>query len=93
MKTYFPRKFRPLSWLSMVLRGMAYLLRHWVLLLIVALVISPVGPHLLVWYTYTDYGAYKDMNDCVYLCWRGLVERDYGDICPVIMIIDWRTEG
>lgn len=92
MKIYSPRKFRPLSWLSLLLRGIAYLLRHWVLL-IAALVISPIGPYLLVWYTYTDYGAYKDMNDCIYLGGRGLIERDYGDICPVIMIIDWRTEG
>ena len=91
MKTYSPRKFRPLSWLSMVLRGITYLLRHWLLLLIAALVISPVGPHLRVWYTYTDYGAYKDMSNCIYLGGRGLIERDDGDICPVIMIIDWRT--
>ena len=49
MKTYSPRKFRPLSWLSMLLRGIAYVLRHWLVILIAVLVISPVGPHLLVW--------------------------------------------
>lgn len=93
MKTYSPKKYRALSWLSMCLRSITYLLRHWFVLLIAALVISPVGPHLLVWYTYKDYGAYKDMNDCIYLGGRGLVERDDGDICPVIVIIDRRNKS
>ncbi|PTQ98744.1 hypothetical protein C8R30_10921 [Nitrosomonas nitrosa] len=92
MKTYSPGKFRPLSWLSLLLRGIAYVLRHWLVILIAVLVISPVGPHLLVWYTYKDYGAYKDMNDCVYLGGRGLVKRHDGDNCPVIVIIDRRIE-
>ncbi|MBX3639759.1 MAG: hypothetical protein KF888_04495 [Nitrosomonas sp.] len=92
MQPYSPRKFRPFSWLSVLLRSLAYLLRHWFLLLIAALVISPVGPHVLVWYSYVDYGAYRDMNDCIYLGGRGLVERDYGDTCPVIVIIDRRIE-
>ncbi len=91
MKTYSPKKYRPFLWLSMLLRGVVYLLRHWFLILVAVLVISPVGPHLLVWYTYTNYGAYKDMNDCIYLGGRGFVERDYGDTCPVIAVIDRRT--
>jgi len=74
----------------MLLRGVVYLLRHWFLILVAVLVISPVGPHLLVWYTYTSYGTYKDMDDCIYLGGRGLVERNYGD-CPVIVIIDRQT--
>tara|TARA_R110000782_G_scaffold241116_1_gene327580 strand:+ start:471 stop:752 length:282 start_codon:yes stop_codon:yes gene_type:complete len=92
MKTYSPRKFRPFSWLSMLLRSIAGLLRHWFLILIAAWVIFPVGPHVLVWYTYVNYGTYKDMNDCIYLGGRGLVERDYGDTCPAIVIIDRRIE-
>lgn len=92
MKPYTPQKTRPLSWLSMLLRGIAGLLRHWLLISIAVLVISPVGPHLLVWYTYRDYGTYKDMNDCVYLGGRGLVKRHDGDNCPVIVIIDRRIE-
>ena len=63
MKTYSPKKFRPLSWLSMCLRGTVYVLRHWFVILIAVLVISPVGPHLRVWYTYKDYGAYKTEID------------------------------
>lgn len=92
MKMYSPQKFRPFAWLSVLLRSTAYLLRHWFLLLIAALMISPVGPHLLVWYTYKDYGAYRDMNDCIYLGGSGFIERDYGDDCPVIIIIDRRDK-
>lgn len=92
MKMYSPQKFRPFAWLSVCLRSIAYLLRHWFLLLIAALMISPVGPHLLVWYTYKDYGAYRDYSDCIYLGGRGLLERDYGDDCPVIVIIDRRDQ-
>ncbi len=88
MKTYSPRKYRLYWWLSRSLRGLVYLLRHWFLLLIAALIISPVGPHLLVWYSYTDYGAYKGMNECIYLGGGGLVEINDGDICPVIVIMD-----
>ena len=90
MKTYSPRKFRPLLWASTLLRGLAYLLRHWLLIVIAALVISPIGPHLLVWYSYTDYGAYKGMNECVYLGGGGLIEINDGDICPVVVIFDRR---
>jgi len=88
MKTYSPKKYRLYWWLSMSIRGLVYLLRHWFLLLIAALIISPVGPHLLVWYSYTDYGAYKGMNECLYLGGGGLVEINDGDICPVIVIMD-----
>ncbi|KIO48281.1 hypothetical protein [Nitrosospira sp. NpAV] len=91
MKTYSPKKYRPFAWLSVFLRGVTYLLRHWFLLLIAAWVISPVGPHFLVWYTYKQYGTYRDYNDCVYLGGRGLIERNVGDDCPVIVIIDRRT--
>ncbi|MXS77910.1 hypothetical protein ABF87_08020 [Nitrosomonas sp. JL21] len=92
MKMYSPQKFRSFSWLSVLLRSLAYLLRHWFLLLIAALMISPIGPHLLVWYSYKDYGAYRDYNDCLYLGGGGLLERDFGDDCPVIVIIDKRDK-
>ena len=90
MRTYSPRKFRPFFWASKLLRGMAYLLRHWFLILIAILILAPTGPHLLVWYSYTDYGAYRGMNECVYLGGGGLVEINDGDICPVIVIFDRR---
>ncbi|MCB1950006.1 hypothetical protein [Nitrosomonas sp.] len=72
--------------------GLAYLLRHWFLILIAALIISPVGPHLLVWYSYTNYGTYKGMNECIYLGGGGFVEINDGDICPVIVIMDRRDK-
>ena len=43
MKTYSPKKYRPFAWLSVLLRSMTYLLRHWLLLLVAALVISSSG--------------------------------------------------
>ncbi len=92
MKTYSPKKYRFYWWASISLRGLVYLLRHWLLVLIAALMISPVGPHLLVWYNYRDYGAYKGMNECLYLGGGGLVEMNDGDICPVIVMLDRRTE-
>lgn len=90
MKTYSPRKFRPLLWASTLLRAMAYLLRHWFLLLIAALIISPIGPHLRVWYSYTNYGSYKRMNECAYLGGGGLIEIKDSNVCPVIVIFDRR---
>ncbi|SEP76890.1 hypothetical protein [Nitrosomonas ureae] len=92
MKMYSPQKFRPFAWLSVLLRSTAYLLRHWFLLLIAALMISPVGPHLLVWYTYKDFNGYRVYNDCLYLGGGGLVERPDDDICPVIVILDRREK-
>jgi len=92
MKTYSPKKYRIYWWLSTGIRGLVYLLRHWFLLLIAALIISPVGPHFLVWYSYTHYGAYKGMNECIYIGGGGLVEINDGDICPVIVIMDKRDK-
>lgn len=92
MKMYSPQKFRPFAWLSMLLRSTAYLLRHWFLLLIAALMISPIGPHLLVWYTYKEFNGYRVYNDCLYLGGRGLLKRDNSNDCPVIMIIDRRDK-
>ncbi len=88
---YSPQKFRPFAWLSILLRSMAYLLRHSFLLLIAAWMILPIGPHLLVWYTYKDFNGYRVYSDCLYLGGGGLVELNYDD-CPVIVIIDRRDK-
>ena len=92
MKMYSPQKFRPFAWLAVLLRSTAYLLRHWFLLLIAALMFSPIGPHLLVWYTYKDFNGHRVYNDCLYLGGRGLFERDNSDDCPAIVIIDRRDK-
>lgn len=92
MKMYSPQKFRPFAWLSSLLRSMAYLLRHWLLLSIAVLMISPIGPHLLVWYTYRDYGGYRVYNDCLYLGGGGLMEFDNWGDCPVMIILDRREK-
>ncbi len=93
MKMYSPQKFRPFAWLSVLLRSTAYLLRHWFLLLIAGLMISPIGPHLLVWYTYKEFNGYRVYNDCLYLGGGGLVELDYSSSdCPVLVIIDRRDK-
>lgn len=89
MKPYAPKKLRPLRLLSELLRGLASLLDLWPLLLLVALLLSPVSPHLRWTYTYEQHGNQRYYHACTYLGVRGLVPFPvvYGD-CPVILMIN-----
>lgn len=93
MDTYRPRKFRPWAVPALVLRMVIYLLRHWPLFLIAALILSPVGPHLRIQYTYYDRGGDKHMIACDYFGSRGMITHRFGGRCPIVAIIDTRKIG
>lgn len=91
MTHYRHRKISLLRIVSMILRKLGGLISIWPLLLIAALVISPVGPHLRVQYTYELRGTHRQMIDCEYLGARGFTKYiRYGE-CPVIVVLDTRA--
>ncbi len=94
MHIYKPRKLRPYVLLAFVLRGVNYLLGYWLLLLIAAFFLSPVGPHLRIQYTYTQ-GPFGERSyvACDYLGSRGMIAARFGDQCPVLAIIDARRRN
>jgi hypothetical protein len=90
MTRYKHRKIAPLRILAMGLRGLGRLMNRWPLLLLVGFLISPVGPHLRVQYTYELRGSYRHMLDCDYLGSRGFITTvSYGE-CPLIVMLDAR---
>ncbi|CAA0099546.1 Uncharacterised protein [Halioglobus japonicus] len=92
MSRYTHRKVRPLRIVAMLLRGVGRLLARWPLLLLVGFLISPIGPHLRVQYTYELRGTHRQMLDCDYLGSRGFVTYvRYGE-CPLITILDNRED-
>ena len=90
MSHYQHPRTRPLRIIAMLLRGCSRLLGKWPLLALAGLLISPVGPHLRVQYTYEMRGTYRQMLDCDYLGSRGMVSYvRYGE-CPLIVMLDTR---
>lgn len=90
MTRYAHKKIKPLRVVAMGLRGLGRLLRQWPLLLLVAALVSPVGPHLRIQYTYELRGSYRHMLDCDYLGARGIITiASYGD-CPLAVMLDTR---
>ena len=75
----------------MVFRGMAGVFSAWPLLLIVFVIVSPIGPHVLWEYSYRDFrDGYRVYYSCTYFGSRGPVDYMHGDDCPLIAIIDRR---
>jgi len=90
MTLYIPRKRRRFALTAFAIRSLARLFDHWLLLLAVALVASPVGPHLRIQYSFIDDGGGRQtMIECDYFGSRGMVRKP-GPNCPVITIIDTR---
>lgn len=71
-----------------VLRGTAALLEALPLLLLVAVLLSPIGPHLLWTYSYAGPDEPAFRTNCVYLGTRGFVRNSRGMGCPRVAIID-----
>lgn len=90
MSHYKPKRFRATKVFGYFFRGIAELLSRWPLLLLVAFLVSPVGPHLRYQYTYEDRGSYRYMLDCEYLGSRGFVRYYANGECPFFVIIDQR---
>ena len=74
-----------------LLRIIGALLERWPLLLVVAFIVSPVGPHMRLKYTY--YGSFesKVYKRCWYLGSRGVIEPlGLTPNCPVFVVLDAR---
>ncbi|WP_321337329.1 type IV secretory system conjugative DNA transfer family protein [uncultured Cohaesibacter sp.] len=72
------------------------LLRFWWVALLIAFMASPVGPHMLVWYQYSQYGSHgaKSYFNCHYLGSRGVIQPSVPASCPIFIFTDsrhWRT--
>ena len=91
MSRYTHRRTRPLRLIAMLLRGLARLISQWPLLLMVGLLISPVGPHLRIQYTYEQRGSYRHMLDCDYFGARGVIRHARFGECPFIIVLDSRA--
>ena len=91
MNHYTPGKLRRWTLPAMALRALAYVLKHWFVFLIAAVLISPVGPHIRIQYTYVPgWADHKTMLDCRYFGPRGMVRKTFGTDCPFFAVIDTR---
>ena len=90
MSYYKPTRIRWGRVLAYFIRGIAGLLERWPLLLLAALIISPIGPHVRMQYVYEQHGSYHYMLRCEYLGSRGFVNHVEAGRCPIITIIDTR---
>lgn len=89
MSLYTHKKITPLRVVALCLRGLVKLLNAWPLLLVIAFIASPVGPHLRWTYEYRDISRnYRVYISCQYVGSRGMVNYMRGDTCPLLTIID-----
>lgn len=91
MTPYRPRQLRPWRVSALALRALAALLSLWPLLLVAAVLLSPVGPHLRWSYVYQERGSQRHYLDCLYVGSRGWVRYREGHACPLVTIIDRRV--
>jgi hypothetical protein len=90
MSVYQHRKIYPLRIVALLLRGLSTLLGSWGWLLMAAIILSPISPHVLIQYRETTYGTYRTQFDCEYFGSRGFVKYAPKGNCPWITIIDRR---
>ncbi|MCG8380710.1 MAG: hypothetical protein MJA28_00620 [Gammaproteobacteria bacterium] len=90
MSHYKPKRIRWGKIVAGFFRSLAGILERWPLLLIAVFILSPVGPHMLLNYTYEQRGSYKYMLSCQYLGSRGFVHYVAMGECPYFKIIDSR---
>lgn len=90
MSYYKPKRLRWGRVVAGVTRGIAGILIRWPLLACAALIVSPIGPHLRIQYTYEQRGIYRYMLSCEYLGSRGFVNFIATGDCPLVTLIDRR---
>lgn len=91
MSYYKPKKIKPLRLVAMVLRGIARSFSAWPLILIAAIVVSPISPHMRWNYHYQDFGSGNRIyTACEYLGARGYVSYMRDGDCPFITLVDRR---
>ncbi len=92
MKIYKPILIRPLRLMAMALRGLAALLSEWPLLLFAAVVVSPVGPHVLIDAPDQRHTHPQAQVICTYIGFRGRAEMLYRGGCPLVTLVDCEGE-
>ena len=91
MSHYKPTRIRWGKVFASFIRGIAGIISRWPLILLTAVLVSPIGPHLRWQYTYHNFGSSRLYTDCEYLGSRGFVHfRDREGSCPIIAVIDRR---
>jgi hypothetical protein len=72
-------------------RMVSALVDLWVLALIAAFVVSPIGPHLRWSYQYHQYGSgARSFVSCNYIGSRGMITQNLAPRCPLIVFLDSR---
>lgn len=84
-----------LSALAHMLRTLSSVLKHWPLIVLAALILSPVGPHLRWQYTAIDAPSGLIYLRCHYIGARGLIADVQREIpaCPLVAVIDTRRRS
>lgn len=88
MASYTPKRIRPLRLIAGFFRMLAELMRLWFLVLILVALISPIGPHMRLVFTYEQRGSVNVMLECTYVGTRGLVQYMRGGECPFFVLLD-----
>lgn len=79
-----------LGMLSAALRGLGHAVQSFPILVLTALLASPVGPHFRTEYTYRDVYGHRSYVSCSYLGSRGVIASIYIEGCPFIAWLDSR---
>ena len=92
MNYYKPKRIRWGRVIATFIRGIATLLNHWPLLLLIAFIVLPIGPHLRYEYSYRQFGSHRYLFNCKYIGSRGIVFYSEKGGCPLFAIIDRRAK-
>jgi hypothetical protein len=87
------QKIITLRILAFALRLVSHIVSRWLLLLVAAFFLSPIGPHLRAEYTYYEVGNTRMYLRCTYLGSRGFITPDFRGDCPLFVILnanEWR---
>ena len=76
--------------LARLCRFISGLCNNFGLIAILSLILSPVGPHLLL--SPSSYGSHHYSGACAYFGSRGIVYRHYAS-CPLLRIIETRERS
>ncbi len=87
------RKRSVLGALSLSAHALSMMLSYGWVVLLVALLASPIGLHVRVSYTYYGPISDKSFTSCAYLGSRGIVHPDLAPDCPLIAVLDARAWG